>query len=164
MISINMFIQIVFVVLQYNKKPWTVKAREILICLSFLRPAMDIYRVATNYDEPEIAADPLAAMVLCKCIELASESIPSCIVQIYVYLTMEDRPTGALVSIIVSALTTGFASAMIAFDYDVDFAHRKLQPRMYGYIPGERERIKRGGASRRKKKKKNLIFCFFFRN
>jgi len=31
-------------------------------------------------------------------------------------------------------MTTGFTSAMIAFDFDVDVPHRKNQPKFYGYI------------------------------
>jgi len=41
----------------------------------------------------------------------------------------------ALVSIGISALTTGYTSAMIAFDKDVDVVGRKAQPEFYGYIP-----------------------------
>ena len=71
-------------------------------------------------------------------IELATESIPGCIMQIYVWLiSPEEASTFALVSIGISALTTGFASAMIAFDIDVDVPHRRNQPKFYGYIPDD---------------------------
>ena len=40
-------------------------------------------------------------------------------------------------SIGVSALTTGFASAMISFDRDVDPQGRKINPKFYGYIPDD---------------------------
>jgi hypothetical protein len=43
----------------------------------------------------------------------------------------------ALVSILSSSATTGFASAMISFDYDIDLTHRKFQPLFYGYIPDD---------------------------
>ena len=46
-------------------------------------------------------------------------------------------------SIGTSALTTGFTSAMIAFDKDIDVVGRRKQPLFYGYIPddnGLRER------------------------
>ena len=66
-------------------------------------------------------------------IELSCESIPGAILQVFVWL---QNPTkagkGALVSIIISALTTGFASAMIAFDLEVDTANRKNEPKFYG--------------------------------
>ena len=44
---------------------------------------------------------------------------------------------GALVSIAISALTTGFTSALISFDKDVDVLGRKNQPAFYGYIPDD---------------------------
>ena len=49
----------------------------------------------------------------------------------------EEAGTFALVSIVISAMTTGFASAMMAFDMDVDVKHRKNQPKFYGYIPDD---------------------------
>ena len=58
--------------------------------------------------------------------------------QIYVVLHNPDKAgIGALVSIVVSALTTGFTSALISFDKDVDVEGRKNQPTFYGYIPDD---------------------------
>ena len=58
--------------------------------------------------------------------------------QIYVWLeNRDDAGRYALASIVVSALTTGYTSAMIAFDMDVDVPHRKGQPLFYGYIPDD---------------------------
>ena len=53
--------------------------------------------------------------------------------QIYVLLTKTGLAgSGPIVSIGISALTTGFASAIIAFDKDVDATCRKNQPKFYG--------------------------------
>ena len=54
MIATNMGLQIYFVMLQYKKKSWGVKVKEALICLFFLRPAVDAYRVSTNLEDDEI--------------------------------------------------------------------------------------------------------------
>ena len=71
-----------------------------------------------------------------KCIELATESIPGCVLQLYAWLAFsEEAGRFALVSIGVSALTTGFISAMIAYDMDTSMHHRQNQPQFYGYIP-----------------------------
>ena len=70
--------------------------------------------------------------------ELSCESIPGCILQIYVWLqNPEETGTFALLSILISALTTGYTSAMIAFDFDVDVPHRKVYPLFYGFIPND---------------------------
>ena len=56
--------------------------------------------------------------------------------QTYVFLrNPKEAGVGALVSIAISALTTGYTSSMIAFDKDVDVQGRKNQPKFYGYIP-----------------------------
>ena len=55
--------------------------------------------------------------------------------QIYVVIRNPGEVgTGALVSIAISALTTGFASAMISFDSDIGVAGRKINPTFNGYI------------------------------
>jgi len=99
---------------------------------------VDAYRVSTNHDDKEVSMDQLSEMVMNKGIELSCESIPGCILQLYVWLSAPEKAgTFALASIGISCLTTGFASAMIAFDMDVDVPHRKNQPKFYGYIPND---------------------------
>ena len=114
------------------------KLKELLICLFFLRPAVDAYRVSTNHEDEGATVDSLSEMMFNRCIELATESIPGCVLQLYVWLTNpEQAGTYALESIAISAATTGFTSALIAFDMNVDMPHRKNQPKFYGYIPDE---------------------------
>ena len=104
-----------------------------MICLLFLRPAVDAFRVSTNREDEETTADSLSEIIINKAAELATESIPGCVLQVYVWLTRpEEAGSFALGSIGISALTTGFASAMIAFDLDVDVPHRRNQPKFYG--------------------------------
>ena len=109
-----------------------------MICLTFLRPAVDTYRVSTNHEDEEATIESLAEMICNKVIEIATESIPGCVFQLCVwFINTDDAGSLALVSIGISALTTGYASAMIAFDKDVDVASRKNQPKFYGYIPDD---------------------------
>jgi len=132
----NLIIQLILVYSQYRRKTWLVIGKEVLITMSFLRPAVDAYRVSTNHEDEEATVDPLAEMVLNKATELGSESIPGCVLQLYVWLSAPEKAgTYALVSIGISCLTTGFVSAMISFDNDVDLSHRNGQPKFYGYIP-----------------------------
>jgi len=74
-------------------------------------------------------------------VELGFESIPGCVLQLYVWLiSKDDVGMSLLISIGISAMTTGFTSAMIAFDFDVDPPHRTNQPMFYGYIPDDHNR------------------------
>ena len=58
--------------------------------------------------------------------------------QIIVWLNNpKEAGVGALISIVTCTLTTGFTSALIAYDQDVDVEHRKNQPNFYGYIPDD---------------------------
>jgi len=138
MILCNLLLQMLSVQVQYKKKSRAVKVKEALITMLFLRPAVDAYRVSTNHEDNEVNIDPLAEMVLDKCCELACESVPGCVLQMYVWLSKPELAgTFALASIGISCLTTGFTSALISFDMDLDVPHRKNQPKFYGYIPNE---------------------------
>ena len=107
------------------------------------------YRVSTNHEDNETTVDSLTQMMINKGLEVSSESFPGLVLQIYVWLkSPQDAGRFALASIGISALTTGFTSAMIAFDKDVEVGGRKRQPKFYGYIPDVRsERAKRASCS-----------------
>ena len=62
MISTNLIIQLLIVLGQYQKKRWTVKLKEALITLLFLRPTVDAYRVGTNVEDEEATVDTLSEM------------------------------------------------------------------------------------------------------
>ena len=49
MVSLSMLSQLCVVMGTYAKKSWVVKLRESLITISFLRPAVDAYRISTNH-------------------------------------------------------------------------------------------------------------------
>jgi len=91
MLAANMVVQILFVLGQYKKKSLAVKLQEMLITLFFLRPAVDAYRVSTNYEDFEETIDTLSAMIMNKGTELSFESIPGCILQLYAWLKNPEQ-------------------------------------------------------------------------
>ena len=138
MILANMAAQVLLVLAIYAKKSWQRKLYEVMITLTFLRPPVDAYRVSTNQIDDEMPMGVLAEMMANKASELACESIPGCVLQCWVFLgNSEQAGKFAALSILISALTTGYSSAMIAFDMDVDLPHRKMQPKFYGYVPDD---------------------------
>jgi len=136
MIAANLFVQLVGVAAQYgSSKSWTKVAKEAAICLLFMRPIVDAYRIGKNEEDTEHKTNlsPMSFMILNKSIELATENVPGCILQLYVWLNNpEEAGSFALISIGISALTTGYTSAIISFESDVGLDHRKNQPRFYG--------------------------------
>ena len=140
MIATNTCIQLILVVVQYRKKGWRAVLKEGLITLLFMRPFVDAWRVYKKHKDSEATVNPLVEMIVNKGIELATESIPGCVLQCYVLLLNPSlgASSGAIISIGISALMTGLTSAMIAYDYDTNQAHRELQPKFYGYIKSGR--------------------------
>ena len=63
MVATNMLCQIGLVLALYKKKSCNEKVKEVLICLFFLRPAVDTYRVSTNHKDSEAAVHPLTEML-----------------------------------------------------------------------------------------------------
>ena len=90
-----------------------------LIVLTGMKPGFDARAVISGKEMDEHHVfDAKMEMVLTKGIEMVCESIPGCILQLYAILKSGDRSRRAVVSVAVSALTTGFISASISFDYD----------------------------------------------
>ena len=64
MIVTNTGIQIFVALVCYKKKSWKVLVKEVLICLLFLRPAVDAFRVSTDHKDskPDSLLSPLIEM------------------------------------------------------------------------------------------------------
>ena len=114
MITANLVLQLLCVIAQYKKKSLAKKLKDVLICIFFLRPAVDAYRVSTNHEDEGATVDSLTEMIVNKVSELGAESIPGCVLQLYVYLSNPDElGMSALMSIAISAATTGFSSVAV---------------------------------------------------
>jgi len=113
-----MVLQLALVVLQHRKKPLKMLG-EMLIVLTGMKPGWDAFSVCSEKEADEHSTmDAKAEMVMDKGIEMVCESIPGCILQLYAILKSGDRTQSAIASVAVSALTTGFSSASISFDFD----------------------------------------------
>ena len=88
MISANLVIQLLTVLAVYQKKRWTVKLKEVMITLLFLRPVVDAYRISTNCDDGESAVDPLVEMIINK---VRSCTIHYLRIKILCFLTLNPR-------------------------------------------------------------------------
>jgi hypothetical protein len=103
------------------------------------KPAVDAYRVATGAkQEVGTAMEPMLEMTCMKAAEMFAEAIPGVIIQLMAIATSDkDVGTSAWLSVAVSAITTGFASATISYDFDTDPARREVATDFYGYIPAK---------------------------
>jgi hypothetical protein len=135
MVSIGL--QMIVVWAQNRKLGMKRVLREWIPILLGYKPAVDAYRVATGAkQEVGAATDPMFEMTWMKCIEMFAEAIPGVIIQLMAIATSgKDVGTSAWLSVAVSAITTGFASATISYDWDTDPARRESAPDFYGYIP-----------------------------
>jgi hypothetical protein len=122
---------------QNRKLGMTRVLREWIPILLGYKPAVDAYRVATgSKQEVGTALDPMLEMTFMKMAEMFAEAIPGVIIQLMAIATSDkDVGTSAWLSVAVSAITTGFASATISYDWDTDPAKRGETPDFYGYIP-----------------------------
>jgi len=135
MIVVCMAFQLITVFAQNKKKP-TKMLGEMMIVLTGFKPGFDAARVIIGKEMDEHSVlDAKTEMVCTKGIEMACESIPGCVLQVFAILKSGDRSRRAILSVTVSAFTTGFSSGSISFDMDVDPAKRNEAPHFYGYIP-----------------------------
>jgi hypothetical protein len=101
--------------------------------LSLCKAGVDALRVARG--EGHVAGapiDPLAEMIMCKLLEMVFESIPGALLQA-IFVHFSGMTTAALLSILLSCLSTAFTATMVAYDLDTNVAKRKSKPDFYGY-------------------------------
>jgi len=134
MILSSLAAQLLLAYVQNHKKSKWVILRESAFVVTFLKPGVDAFRVATGHEDKDTTFNPLVEMALGKGCELAFESIPGGLLQAYIFINSPEKTTFLLISLLISALTTGFSSALISYDMDVSVANRKEVPLFYGYI------------------------------
>ena len=111
---------------------------ELLLVVSCVKPGVDAYRVIRGGErDPLLNMDPMAEMALSKGAEVVFEAIPSGVFQLGNFLSTETKTTAALVSLLMSAASTGYASATLSYDFDTSVAKRRVSPDMYGMVPDE---------------------------
>jgi len=140
MLAANTGCQTIIVFAFYQKKGWKRLLKELLITIFFLRPFVDCHRVRANVKDNTKVLGAVEEMMVNKGIELATETIPGCVLQCYVMLMNPSLggSGGAIASILVSALTTGLTSTMLSIDFDTDPFRRGMQPLFYGYVNNEK--------------------------
>ena len=112
MIVACLVLQLLLVFAQYRKRPKRTMAKEALIVLTAMKPAVGAYRLVSS-------GAPFKATGSIPFLTLAS------LAQMYVLLKVRNLSRATVGSVIVSAITTGFSRTSIGWDYDVDPTKRK---------------------------------------
>jgi len=116
MLAASMALQLVVVIAQNKGKP-RVMMNDMLIVLTAMKPAIDCYRCCAGQEmEGHQAFDAKTELMATKCVEMACESIPGSLLQLYVLLKVGNVSRATVGSVLVSAITTGFSSASISFE------------------------------------------------
>jgi hypothetical protein len=138
---VSCWIQLLAVWIQNRKLGMMRVLKEWFPILLGYKPAIDAYRVATGAkQEAGLAVNPMFEMVSMKCVEMFAEAIPGVIIQLLAITTTAEGKNisrAALVSVVVSTLTTGITSASISYDFDTEPGRRERVPDFYGYIPAK---------------------------
>jgi hypothetical protein len=136
-LMVSMGIQMLVVWGQNRKLGMKRVVREWLPILIGFKPAVDAYRVAKGEkQEAGQATDALTELSAMKMVEMFAEAIPGVIIQLMAIATNDGVVSDAAwVSLSVSALATGYASATISYDFDTDPVKREQVPDFYGYVP-----------------------------
>ncbi len=133
MILTTLALQIATVVIQNAHRGPVAVFKEVLLVLSLCKAGVDALRVARG--EGHVAGapiDPLTEMLFCKVIEMVFESIPGALLQA-IFILYNGVTTAALLSILLSCLSTAFTATMVAYDLDTNAARRKSNPEFYGH-------------------------------
>ena len=132
----SMVLSLLLVFCQNRKMGTRRVLAEMLVVLVGLKPAVDAFRVGSGHKIMEgQLVDPVTEMNLLKGIEMFAEAIPGVIIQLSAILSDGIASDPAIASLAISALTTGFTSATLSYDYDTDPRKCHFCPQFYGYVP-----------------------------
>jgi len=116
--------------------------RSQVVVFTGMKPVFDAYRMCVSKEQKEgQLLEPTIDLTITKVIELFFEAIPGTILQSFAYLQFMMDPNKkrnegmkrALMSIILSAATSGFTAGCITYDLDTNVNNRKNV--FYGIIP-----------------------------
>ena len=137
MLGSTMFLMVLMSIVQNHKNGLNKILRDLILIVTGLKPAVSAYKVATAKEiEEGQTMNPFLEMSYSKGIEMFAEAIPGVLIQ--VFAIADDggtMSTPVIVSLLSSALTTGFISATMSYDWDSNVTNRKVSPDFYGYLP-----------------------------
>ena len=126
--------------IQNHKMGWKVLSMEILITMCMLKPAVDAGKVASGAEKDvNMTMNAEMEMTLSRGVEIVCESLPSGIMQVYAFLLAKEKSKAAAVSLVLSAMTTGFVGTVISWDLDTSPSKRKLSSEFYGYVKNDQK-------------------------
>ncbi|GMI38189.1 hypothetical protein TeGR_g3348 [Tetraparma gracilis] len=139
MVGANLGYQALMVFIQtqgLKKDKWRTALFEMLAVVTFSKPGLDAYRVASGAEQLTGAAmNPLMEMIYVKGGELVFEAIPGLILQLVALLSAEERKTSAYISILISTASTALTATTMFWDNDTDPGVRKRNPDAAGIVP-----------------------------
>jgi hypothetical protein len=141
MVTANLVFQLCMVWTQTQglaKNKWRTMAFEMLATVFFVKPALDSWKVASGAEQQAGSAlSPLNEMSMSKGIEMVFEAIPGFVLQSIAIISVQERSTTAVVSLLISAASTGLTATTIFYDIDVDPGMRKRNATWMGVIPNQ---------------------------
>jgi hypothetical protein len=92
---------------------------EMLATVFFIKPGLDSWKVASGEEhQPGAAISPLQEMAFSKAGELVFEAVPGMLLQSVAILKAKDSSTMAVVSLLISAASTGLTATTCFYDLD----------------------------------------------
>jgi hypothetical protein len=136
LILMNVVFQLLIVFLQTSHRGWHTIAWEVFLVVSLLKPGVDAARVAGGEEHvPGAPMDPLTEMCISKVGEVLFEALPCLLLLTVFLLNSGELNTAAVVSVVLSCLSTAFTMAVLAYDLDTSAHQRKKHPEFFGYVP-----------------------------
>jgi hypothetical protein len=119
----NICTQLILVYIQtrgIGSSRWRTFFFDSLAVVAFVKPGLDAWRVASGEEQrPGAALDPLVEMTMSKAVEMAFEGIPGMVVQCIAFVESKEKSAMAILSLLISAASTGMTSTVISFDIDM---------------------------------------------
>lgn len=139
MVLLNLLFQMAVAFLQTKGRGegwWRVCLMEWMYVLTFTKPGVDAWRVASGVEkQPGAMVTPLSEMLWSKNAEMFCEAIPGMIIQSVALISSSDRTPEMVFSLLTSACSAAMISTNTAYDLDTNPTLRRNEPESSGMIP-----------------------------
>jgi len=134
-VSLSLFLQLMLVVLTHHKSGQNL-AKEIFLSLTYTKNGVNWWRVMTDRKQDgHNLLTPVYEMMLYMVIEVAAESIPITVLQVYMILDSDTTDLVVVFATIISAAFVSETVSYLTYVKDVDEETREQGSIFFGFFP-----------------------------
>ena len=137
-LAIEHLLQLFIVFKQHRKKSLLQFSFEVLAVLTFMKPGLDVYRVASGATLDKILVPYMDETNFMRCFELFTEALSGIVIQLLAIVKGSEQGVIPILSSMSCVFSAALISACFSYKKDTDPGIRASAPFFYGFVPNDK--------------------------